>query len=81
MLLQKTGEWTNEMNERLVDKICGDDRRIDAKSFAAHFDASLTHDKEEFIAAIDQFEKCAQFQKVKHSHRKNTSATRRRSRD
>ena len=57
---QKSGEWTNEMNKKLMHKI-GMDRRgnLPVHNFVDFFDGSLPHDRAEFELIIEQFMACA----------------------
>ena len=52
----KKGEWTEEQNQTLVDKVDGSGTgRIIAADFAEHFDRILPGNREEFIQNIQQF--------------------------
>merc|ERR1712195_415720 len=57
---QKGGEWTKEMNDKLMRKIGTDGfGNIPSKCFAKHFDAALPNDTDEFEKIIEQFIACA----------------------
>ena len=56
----KKGEWTEEMNARLVKEMDTDaDGKVDEFEFSKHFEKALPHDEEEFNTIIAQFLKVA----------------------
>ena len=67
----KQGEWTQEMNDRLVTKMdSGGDGKIAEGEFVAHFDKTLPSDMIEFETIVAQFMEVArQFARGKHSTR------------
>ena len=53
---QKTGDWSDEQNARLVKKMdVNRDGKTSDVEFSTHFEKSLTKDMKEFLVVIDQF--------------------------
>jgi len=58
---QKKGDWTREMNQRMMERMNADDEgMISLRNFADFFEAALPIDETIFQETIKQFQSCAE---------------------
>jgi len=57
---QKKGEWTYELNERMMERMGTDDNGdVPMENFVTFFESSLTYDDPGFKSTMEQFRACA----------------------